>query len=75
MASLASLLHAASCSVQQRLAQASQGWVGVVGLEERDSEWGFQDSSNELLNGLEVTEVPPTQALAGLLPEASRRSL
>lgn len=70
MAVLASLLRAAATTVQQTLAQASQGLTGSVSLEEADwsdSAWGFYNSTNELLSGLDVTEHTAPAALVGLL--------
>ena len=69
MAVLASLLRAASTTVQQTLAQASQSLSGRVTLEEADwsdSAWGFYNSTNELLSGLDVTEYTAPAALVGL---------
>lgn len=74
MAVLASLLRAASTTVQQTLAQASQSMAGRLTLEDADwsdSAWGFYNSTNELLSGLEVTEYSAPQALAGLLHDSA----
>jgi hypothetical protein len=74
MAVLASLLRAASTTVQQTLAQAAQGLSGRVSLEEADwsdSAWGFYNSTNELLNGLDVTEYTAPAVLVGLLHDAA----
>lgn len=74
MAVLASLLRAASITVQQTLAQASQGFTARASLEDvdgSDSAWGFYNSTNELLSGLEVTEHTEPTALAGLLHDSA----
>ncbi len=74
MAVLASLLRAASTTVQQTLAQASQGLSGRVTLEDADwsdSAWGFYNSTNELLSGLDVTEHTAPAVLVGLLHDAA----
>lgn len=74
MAVLASLLRAASTSVQQTLAQASHGFAARVSLEEADwsdSAWGFYNSTNELLSGLEVTEYTAPPVLTGLLHDSA----
>ena len=74
MAVLASLLRAASATVQQTLAQASQGLSGRVTLEDADwsdSAWGFYNSTNELLSGLDVTEHTAPAVLVGLLHDAA----
>jgi len=74
MAVLASLLRAVSTTVQQTLAQASQGCGARVSLEDADwsdSAWGFYNSSNELLSGLEVTEYSAPPALTGLLRDSA----
>ena len=74
MAVLASLLRAASTTVQQALAQASQGFAGRLSPEDADwsdSAWGFYNSTNELLSGLEVTEYTAPTALKGLLHDSA----
>lgn len=74
MAVLASLLRATSTTVQQTLAQASQGMAGRLTPEDADwsdSAWGFYNSTNELLSGLEVTEYSAPQGLVGLLHDAA----
>lgn len=74
MAVLASLLRSASTTVQQTLVEATQAMAGRLTPEDADwsdSAWGFYNSTNELLSGLEVTEYSASQALAGLLHDTA----
>lgn len=74
MAVLAPLLRSASTPVQQTLVEATQAMTGRLTPEDADwsdSAWGFYNSTNELLSGLEVTEYSGSQALVGLLHDTA----
>lgn len=74
MAVLAPLLRSASTPVQQTLVEATQAMTGRLTPEDADwsdSAWGFYNSTNELLSGLEVTEFSGSQALVGLLHDTA----
>jgi hypothetical protein len=79
MAVQVSRLGAASTTVQQTLSQATQGLdhrdtlADLEDTEWSDSAWGFYNSTNELLSGLEVTEYPAPAALTGWLQDEAKK--
>jgi hypothetical protein len=70
MAPFETLFRAASASVRQTLAQATQRLCDPVDADDvewAETAWGFYDSSNALREGLEVTEHAAPHGLAGML--------